>query len=608
MKKLFCVILTLVLLVSCSFATASGMSDRYDEALELIMKKQYLEAAAILDEISIFNDASQLSIYCKSIAGGSEGNYAVAYNMLDALGEYKDSKLWSIYFKACEAQEKGDDMLAYELFSSISLFQDASNRMQGVQTGKNSEFKKEYSLDCRSIGEGLIVIKKDDKCGYADIHGNIVLEPYWEDADPFENGNAIVKSGFGTSYVIDHSGKNIIGCYYHGYMRDGTYFITMDYDYKASKVIEGLIDDKGTLILEAKYDAVDVLTSSCVAVEKDEKYGLFNMQGKQILEFQYDRFRSISNSLISVKKDDKYALLNGEGKEISEFIYDDVGYENQGLVSVKADGKYGFVNLEGEVVIDLKYDKVWSFSENGLAEAQLGDYVGYIDIKGNDVIPLEYETLGSVKDGKVRAQKDGKWGWIDINNAILIPFEFEELWEFGEGVAASKKDGKFGYIDEKGNPVLVFKWETAGTFSEGKAFVSDESGQYCIDSKGEKLFDVPIPGVHYMMFNKGVSIISQESEEKNEYGWTDKKYGLINSAGEVLIAPEYDSIYLTNENFYSIRKGGWSDGKEGLVSVTGEIVLEPKYDSISSFTDEGYALVIGESTWFIIDSTGAVVF
>ncbi len=210
MKKMFCIVITLVLIVSCSLATASGMSEKYDEALELIMQKQYREAATVLDEISIYNDASQLSIYCKSIAEGSEGNYATAYTMLDALGEYKDSKIWSVYFKACEAQEKGDDMLAYELFSSISLFQDAADRMQGVQTGKNSKFKREYALDCRSIGEGLIVIKKDDKCGYADIHGNIVLEPYWEDADPFENGLAIVKYGFGTSYVIDHTGKNVV--------------------------------------------------------------------------------------------------------------------------------------------------------------------------------------------------------------------------------------------------------------------------------------------------------------------------------------------------------------------------------------------------------------
>lgn len=608
MKKLISIFLSLVLVTSCSNAVASLISDKYDEALELAIQNKYREAAAILDEISIYNDASQLSMYCKSIAVGTEGNYSVAYRMLDALGEYKDSKIWSIYFKASEAQEKGDDMLAYELFSSISLFHDSAERMQEVQTGKNSDFKKEYSIDCRSIGEGLIVIKKDEKCGYADIYGNIVLEPDWEDADPFLNGLAIVEHGFGTTYVIDHNGRNVIGSYWYGIMRAGDFFITLDYDFSASKIYKGLIDNKGTVILEAKYDGVDVLTPSCFAVEKNSKYGLYNLQGEEILEIQYERLSSIKNRLIVVKNGDKYALYNSEGKAVSEFIYDSVGYASGDFVPVSANGKSGFVDLDGNVVIDLIYDKTFSFSADGFVETQINDKVGYIDAKGNVVIPFEYESLGTFRDGKARAKKDGRWGVIDLSNNVLLPFEYDELNDFSEGIAVAKKGEKYGYIDEIGNTVIEFKWDIANTFSEGMAFVTDESGQYCINTKGETIFNVPIDDIQCYPFKGSVALICQESKEKNESGRTARKYGMINNTGTVLISPEYDSIYSRGDGFYSIRKGGYSDGKEGLIDSKGTMILEAKYNSISSFDNEGHSLVIGDTTWFIIDTEGNIVF
>ena len=607
MKKLICIILSLVLLAPCLNATASTMSDKYDQALELFMQNKYREAASILDEISIYNDASQLSMYCKSIAEGTEGNYAVAYSMLDMLGDYKDSKIWSIYFKACEAQEKGNDMLAYDLFSSIYLFRDSAKRMQGVQTGKNSDFKKEYSIDCSYISDGLIVVKKDDKCGYADIYGNIVIEPYWEDANPFDNGLAIVKYGFGTAYIIDRTGKSVIGSRWYGIVREGDFFHVMNYDYSASKVKLGLIDNKGTIILEAKYDDVDVLTNSCVAAKTGDKYVLYNMQGIEILEIQCKSIRGINNRLIVVENGDKYALYDSEGKALSGFVYDSVGYASEDLVSVSMEGKSGYVDLDGNVVIDLIYDNTFSFTKEGIARVQVNEKVGCIDKEGNISIPFEYEELGSFRDGKVIAKKDGKWGLIDLNNNVLISFEYDKLYDFSEGVSVAKKGGeKYGYIDEAGNTVIDFKWDSAGPFSDGLAFVADESGQYCINTKGDTVFTVPIAASQYYPFKDGVAIICKEGE--NENGRTSRKYGMIDNTGTVLIAPEYDSINSTGNGFYSIRNGKYPDRKEGLADSKGKMILDVKYNSISSFDDAGHSLVVGETTWFIIDTEGNIIF
>lgn len=103
-------------------------------------------------------------------------------------------------------------------------------------------------------------------------------------------------------------------------------------------------------------------------------------------------------------------------------------------------------------------------------------------------------------------------------------------------------------------------------------------------------------------------MIVKVSEEKNEYGWADRKYGLINSNGELLLEPVYESISSMGDNFYIVRQGSYPDEKKGLLNSKGEFLFDVKFDTITSFNDDGYALIAGDSTWFIIDTEGNVVF
>ena len=70
MRKMLCVVISFILILCISTGEASSMSEKYDQALELFMQEKYNEAATILDEIRIYNDSSQLSLYCKSIQAG----------------------------------------------------------------------------------------------------------------------------------------------------------------------------------------------------------------------------------------------------------------------------------------------------------------------------------------------------------------------------------------------------------------------------------------------------------------------------------------------------------------------------------------------------------
>lgn len=86
---------------------------------------------------------------------------------------------------------------------------------------------------------------------------------------------------------------------------------------------------------------------------------------------------------------------------------------------------------------------------------------------------------------------------------------------------------------------------------------------------------------------KYISITSVDNDNNhtntNELGYfivkgINKKYGLIDSTGNELITPIYDSIYALNENLYVVS----SNEKTGIVNKNNEILLNIDYYSISS--------------------------
>ena len=50
---------------------------------------------------------------------------------------------------------------------------------------------------------------------------------------------------------------------------------------------------------------------------------------------------------------------------------------------------------------------------------------------GNLKTDFVYDHLGSVSDGVMAAEKDGKWGYINEEGEVVIPFEYDASWEKG---------------------------------------------------------------------------------------------------------------------------------------------------------------------------------
>lgn len=67
------------------------------------------------------------------------------------------------------------------------------------------------------VSEGLAVLEKDGKFGYADVSGRTIIAPRFDYCWPFVEGRArVFQKSFGKGYFgfIDHTGKEVIPCKY----------------------------------------------------------------------------------------------------------------------------------------------------------------------------------------------------------------------------------------------------------------------------------------------------------------------------------------------------------------------------------------------------------
>jgi hypothetical protein len=253
-----------------------------------------------------------------------------------------------------------------------------SKQNSDVQKEIDTRWKKKFDL-VDDFSEGLYVVTLNEKKGYADKNGNIVIPLKYDVAWGFYRGMANVeinnKGGF-----INKSGKEVI---------------PLIYDY----------------ISLCQQD------NNLIAVELNKKYGWINRKGDVIIPIKYDdidSYRQFETGAASVKLNGKYGLINKKGDLLTPIKYEGLEYllYSGGLLEVRSNGKHGFINKQGEEVIPLKYEAVGIFF-NEITEAKLNNKWGFINKKGEIVLSFKYDSAHTSWDKEITVELNGKTFKID---------------------------------------------------------------------------------------------------------------------------------------------------------------------------------------------------
>jgi len=305
---------------------------------------------------------------------------------------------------------------------------------------------------CSSSKQGLIPYGKNEKFGYKNIYGKVVVKPKFK--------------GVGWGNLNDY--KEAMGS-------NGKW---------------GIINREGKFVVKPLYDEISAYSlyfKKLIEVKSNGKCGFINLGGEVIIPLIYDDAWSFQNGLAKVKLNEKWGYIDTIGHIEIPIEYDDFHYHwSEGMVGAKKDGKWGFLDRNNQMRIPFDYYDVSPFSE-GLANAALsyGQW-GYIDSTNTPIIPFEYEGYGGdnsdFNHGIAAVTLNNRSGYINKKGEVVVPLIYTYIHEFCKGYAyvvaeplqSDNCDNEYinGYIDSVGNQ-YVLRNKGYGYYKEGDWSVTE---------------------------------------------------------------------------------------------------------------------------------------
>ena len=280
-----------------------------------------------------------------------------------------------------------------------------------------------------------------------------------------------------------------------------------NYDYYYAKKPVKAINGK----LYASSDAIEKAFNVSFSYNEEKQRAyiytmpyLIQSYSSKVLDYGYEKISDdfnnqktvLNDMLVVTKEQDKiYAVIDTKGNAVIEPKYDNIEYlPYSGDFLVTSNNKVGIISAKRETKIPISYDSLELIdSDSGLYLAERDKKYGVVDSNGNTKVYIEYDQIG-------------------VDNTQFKENNIKNKYLLDNGMIPAKKDKFWGAFDKTGKQVLNFEYDSFG---------------YIASSNKDALNLLLIPDYNVMVVCK------------------NKKYGLVNSNGDLLVDIILDDAYMT---------------------------------------------------------------
>ena len=400
-------------------------------------------------------------------------------------------------------------------------------------------------------------------------------------------GTTVIEPTYDETIIIPNPSKAIFIC-------------TYDVDYEKGLYKTKVLNDKKEEVLTG-YESVQALEnydennnlwyeSDVLLVKKDGKYGLINYKGNELLKCEYNSIttlKGIKNSLIT-DKDGKLGLVDDIGNIVIPNQYKAIKqlgnkYEEGFIVQNE---KYGVINWDKSVALEAKYDEVKQIYGNGRFVVKQDGKWKIVDTTGNSYLEEKFDDVKSINGENVVIQKNGKYGIMTISGDTKLETKYEDIkFTYADNYIA-KLEGKYGIVNVAGQTKLDFVYNNLIYRSDVDFY---EGSKENINSDLiDRDFNVKLNGI-VTEINKDLGYMKIRIND--EYKYYNFKF------------EEKSNIELLKGNTLFLSK---KDKKYGFVNKDGIVMVDYIYDDATEQNEFGYASVKKDGLWGCVNSKGEV--
>ncbi|EHO11454.1 hypothetical protein HMPREF9714_01348 [Myroides odoratimimus CCUG 12901] len=293
----------------------------------------------------------------------------------------------------------------------------------------------------------LYPIKRNNKYGFIDYSGNIIVEPTYEYIGDFSNNVCSVTNKldelhfnydnqdyfYSESSIINTKGEILFP--FIKYIQINEFFDDVAFCFHQKIKKYGVIDKLGYKIIPFIFEKSEIenshFSNGLARINKEGKFGFINKCNELIIPCKFDKASNFDNGYSLVKMKSKEFLIDTNGtifkskhKIISTFK------ENRAIV--KSNKKYGFVDKEDNLVSDFIFDEIFGHFNNGFCLVKLNGKFGLVNVEGKNISDFIFDDVRWIGSDVFPAKIKKKWTLVDLQGNIKFEPKYNHIWDFNK--------------------------------------------------------------------------------------------------------------------------------------------------------------------------------
>ena len=154
-------------------------------------------------------------------------------------------------------------------------------------------------------------------------------------------------------------------------------------DYESPSEHWGFINQRGELVIEARYDDAGPFSQGLAAVNIDGKWGYIDLNGNMVIDPVYKSAWAFHEGYARVLPfDGPDQFIDRQGTAMPAENWAAADDFSNGMARVKVGNSYGYIDSLGKLVIQPIFTRGWNFS-NEISVVEYHEKLGVIDRKAH---------------------------------------------------------------------------------------------------------------------------------------------------------------------------------------------------------------------------------